>query len=178
MKRKFNFFIILAVLLFTLVSCGFLENKTLHVPKSVIQEKIDKKFPMTRNYLLAKVTVKNPKIDFKDEKMYIETDYQASMLGGENKGKIYLSSDIRYDVGKEELYLVDLYIDRITDENGNEVGNSPQVKAVTSLITNYVEKNPVYKYGEDYDEKNKNKKKKNVKIKNMYIKKGKFYVQT
>ena len=47
-----------------------------------------------------------------------------------------------------------------------------------TLITNYIEMSPVYKYGEEYEEKNRGKEKKQIKIKNMYIKNGKFYVQT
>ena len=43
-------------------------------------EKTEKKFPITKNFLLASVTLKNPKVDFKDEKILIETDYNMNFL--------------------------------------------------------------------------------------------------
>ncbi len=166
---------ILTILLMGMISCSFLENKTIKVPKSIIQSKIDKKFPVTKNFLLAKVTLSNPKVSFKDEKMYIETNYSTSILAEGNRGKLYLSSGIRYDKEKEEMYLVDLSIDKMTDEKGKEIVDSKAASTVKTLIVNYVEMNPVYKVKEDNDE---NSKKKKIKIKNMYIKNGKFYVQT
>ena len=160
------------------ISCDFLENKTIHVPKSVIQGKVNKKFPITKNLIVSKVIIKSPVIDFKGERMYIETDYEAFLLNESSKGKMYLSTDIRYDEKNENLYLVNLSIDKIIDENGKEVTNSSTENKVKTLITNYIEMSPVYKYGEEYEEKNKEKEKKQIKIKNMYIKNGKFYVQT
>ena len=180
MKRNLiikRIFVVITVL-FGIISCDFLENKTIHVPKSVIQEKTEKKFPVTKNFMVAKVTLKNPKVDFKNEKIFIETDYDISLLDDGSKGKMYLSSGIRYDREKEELYLVDLSIDKITDNKGIEVANSKAENMLKSLITNYVEMSPVYKYGEDRQEREKKGKKNTVKIKNMYIKNGKFFVQT
>ena len=49
MKRNLiikRIFVVITVL-FGIISCDFLENKTIHVPKSVIQEKTEKKFPVT-----------------------------------------------------------------------------------------------------------------------------------
>lgn len=151
--------ILVFVVALGIVSCTFLENKTLSVPKSIIQGKVDKKFPITKNFLFAKVTLKNPKVDFKGDKMY-------------------LSTNVRYDTNKEELYLVDLSIDKILDENGKEVADSSEAKMLKSLLSNYIETTPVYKYGEEYEEKNKDRIKKHVKIKNMYIRDGKLFVQT
>ena len=170
--------LIIMAVLFGIMSCDFLENKTIHVPKKTIQEKTDKKFPVTKNFLVSKVTLKNPKVDFKDEKILIETGYDISLLDDRSKGKMYLSSGIRYDKDKEELYLVDLSVDKITDENGKERVNSKTENTLISLITNYVEMSPVYKYGEEREKREKEGKKKQIKIKNMYIKNGKFYVQT
>ena len=110
--------------------------------------------------------------------LFIETDYDISLLDDGSKGKMYLSSGIRYDREKEELYLVDLSIDKIIDNKGIEVANSKAENMLKSLITNYVEMSPVYKYGEDRQEREKKGKKNTVKIKNMYIKNGKFFVQT
>ena len=76
------------------------------------------------------------------------------------------------------IYLINLSIDKIINENGKEVTNSSTENKVKTLITNYIEMSPVYKYGEEYEEKNREKEKKQIKIKNMYIKNGKFYVQT
>ena len=42
--------ILVFVVALGIVSCTFLENKTLSVPKSVIQGKIDKKFLVCKGY--------------------------------------------------------------------------------------------------------------------------------
>lgn len=91
---------------------------------------------------------------------------------------MYLSTNVRYDTNKEELYLVDLSIDKILDENGKEVADSSEAKMLKSLLSNYIETTPVYKYGEEYEDKNKDRIKKHVKIKNMYIRDGKLFIQT
>ena len=79
---------------------------------------------------------------------------------------------------KEELYLVNFSIDKITDSSKKEIMNSKTENILKELINNYLETKPVYNYGEEYEEKNSNSEKKKIKIKNMFIKKGKFYVQT
>ena len=103
MKKSIKYILLFVVMIFGLLSCDFLANKTIHVPKSIIQEKTDKKFAITKNFLVASVTLKNPKVDFKDEKLLIEADYNINLLDENSKGKMYLSSGIRYDEAKEEL---------------------------------------------------------------------------
>ena len=178
MKKSIKYILLFAVMLFGLLSCDFLANKTIHVPKSIIQEKTDKKFPITKNFLVASVTLKNPKVNFKDEKLLIEADYSINLLDENSKGKMYLSSGIRYDEAKEELYLVDLSVDKIINDKGEETANSKAEKTLKTLITNYVEMSPVYKYGEEERKKEAKGKKSKIKVKNMYIKDGKFFVRT
>ena len=174
LKPLIKYILLMAVMLFGIISC----NKTIHVPNSIIQEKTSKKFPITKNFIVASVTLKNPKVDFKDEKMLIETDYSISLLDENSKGKMYLSSGIRYDEVKEELYLVDLSVDRIVNDKGQETANSKAENTLKTLITNYVEMTPVYKYGEEERKREEKGKKSKIKIKNMYIKDGKFFVRT
>ena len=181
MKSKNSFLktaLLMLIMMFGVISCDFLANKTIRVPNSVIESKAKEKFPITKNFLFAKVTLKNPKVDFKGDKMYIDADYSASLVGSGISGKMYLSTNVRYDTNKEELYLVDLSIDKILDENGKEVADSSEAKMLKSLLSNYIETTPVYKYGEEYEDKNKDRIKKHVKIKNMYIRDGKLFVQT
>ena len=172
MKKSIKYILLFVVMIFGLLSCDFLANKTIHVPKSIIQEKTDKKFPITKNFLVASVTLKNPKVDFKDEKLLIEADYNINLLDENSKGKMYLSSGIRYDD------LVDLSVDRIINDKGEETANSKAEKTLKTLITNYVEMSPVYKYGEEERKKEAKGKKSKIKVKNMYIKDGKFFVRT
>lgn len=165
---------ITVVLLFGMISCNFLENKTIRVPKALIQSKVNKKFPITKNFLVAKLTLSSPKVSFKDDKMHVETNFSTSLLTGGTKGKLYLSSGIRYDKEKEVMYLVDLSVDKITDEKGKAIADSKISETIRNLIVNYVEMNPVYSPKDDDEDEGKKK----VKIRNMYIKNGKFYVET
>ena len=174
MKKK-NLFLktlfLMLIMMFGVISCDFLANKTIRVPKSVIESKAKEKFPITKNFLVGKITVKNPKISFKDNRIYIETDYDASLLENRSEGVIGLNSEIKFDQKTSQLYLVDLQVDKILDKNGKDMISTPAAKSLKALVSNYLETNPVYKYDQEG-------KKKKVKVKNMFIKNGKLFVQT
>ena len=174
MKKK-NLFLktlfLMLIMMFGVISCDFLTNKTIRVPKSVIESKAKEKFPITKNFLVGKITVKNPKISFKDNRIYIETDYDASLLANRSEGVIGLNSEIKFDQKTSQLYLVDLQVDKILDKNGKDMISTPAAKSLKALVSNYLETNPVYKYDQEG-------KKKKVKVKNMFIKNGKLFVQT
>ena len=156
--------------MFGIISCDFLANKTIRVPNSVIESKMKEKFPITKNFLVGKITVKNPKLSFKDNRIYLTTDYDASLLADRSEGVIELNSEIKFDEKTEQLYLVDMQVERILDKNGKDVVATPAARSMKAIITNYLETNPVYKYEQDD--------KKKVKVKNMFIKNGKLFVQT
>ena len=174
MKKK-NLFLktlfLMLIMMFGVISCDFLANKTIRVPKSVIESKAKEKFPITKNFLVGKITVKNPKISFKDNRIYIETDYDASLLANRSEGVIGLNSEIKFDQKTSQLYLVDLQVDKILDKNGKDMISTPAAKSLKALVSNYLETNPVYKYDQEGN-------KKKVKVKNMFIKNGKLFVQT
>ena len=174
MKSKNSFLktaLLMVIMMFGVISCDFLANKTIRVPKSVIESKAKEKFPITKNFLVGKITVKNPKISFKDNRIYIETDYDASLLANRSEGVIGLNSEIKFDQKTSQLYLVDLQVDKILDKNGKDMISTPAAKSLKALVSNYLETNPVYKYDQEG-------KKKKVKVKNMFIKNGKLFVQT
>ena len=174
MKKKSLFLktlFLMLIIMFGVISCDFLANKTIRVPKSVIESKAKEKFPITKNFLVGKITVKNPKISFKDNRIYIETDYDASLLANRSEGVIGLNSEIKFDQKTSQLYLVDLQVDKILDKNGKDMISTPAAKSLKALVSNYLETNPVYKYDQEG-------KKKKVKVKNMFIKNGKLFVQT
>ena len=174
MKKK-NLFLktlfLMLIVMFGVISCDFLANKTLRVPNSVIESKMKEKFPITKNFLVGKITVKNPKISFKDNRIYLITDYDASLLADRSEGVIGLNSEIKFDQKTSQLYLVDLQVDKILDKNGKDMISTPAAKSLKALVSNYLETNPVYKYDQEGN-------KKKVKVKNMFIKNGKLFVQT
>ena len=47
-KPLIKYILLMAVMLFGIISCNFLANKTIHVPNSVIQEKTSKNFQLRR----------------------------------------------------------------------------------------------------------------------------------
>ena len=174
MKSKNSFLktaLLMLIIMFGVISCDFLENKTLRVPNSIIESKAKEKFPITKNFLVGKITVKNPKISFKDNRIYLITDYDASLLADRSEGVIGLNSEIKFDQKTSQLYLVDLQVDKILDKNGKDMISTPAAKSLKALVSNYLETNPVYKYDQEG-------KKKKVKVKNMFIKNGKLFVQT
>ncbi|EEX75849.1 DUF1439 domain-containing protein [Leptotrichia hofstadii] len=173
MKSKNSFLktaLLMLIMMFGVISCDFLANKTIRVPNSVIESKAKEKFPITKNFLLGKITVKNPKISFKDNRVYVVTDYDASLLADRSEGVIEVNSEIKFDENTNQLYLVDMQVEKILDKNGKDMVSTPVARSMKALIANYLETNPVYKYEPDG--------KKKVKVKNMFIKNGKLFVQT
>ena len=172
MKKKnlLKMMFLMFITVFGVLSCDFLENKTVRVPKSVIESKAREKFPIVKNFLLVKITAKNPRISFKNNRIYVEMDYDASLLSSHSEGIIALNSEIKFNEKTSQLYLVDIQIDKILDKNGTDMISTPAAKSVKTIVANYLETNPVYKYDKDG--------KKKVKVKNMFIKNGKLFVQT
>lgn len=168
--RKFKIFKILFIIM-CITACNILENKTLMIPKGIIQKKVEKKFPISKNLIIAKMVLTNPKVTFEGEKIYIEAEYDINTIERKNKGKLYLSSNVKYNNEKEELYLVGFSIDKIVDENNEEKFNSKNDEIIKNILSNYLEMTPVYKLKEDEERKN-------IKIKNIFIKDGNFYIET
>lgn len=170
--RKRNWFfkiaLVIIITVFGIISCDFLANKTFRVPDSMITKELNKKFPIEKNFLLGKVGLKSPVMNFKGDRLYFSADYDVSLLAGKARGSIFLNSQVKFDPKTNKLYLVDLDITKITDEKGNKIDDSVMAQSIKSLVSNYLETNEVYTYDND----------KKVKVKNMFIKDGKLFVQT
>lgn len=171
MKKRNLFFkmaLVMIITVFGIISCDFLANKTLRVPDSMITKELNKKFPIEKNFLLGKVGLKSPVMSFAGDRLYFTADYDVSLLAGKAKGKVFLNSQVKFDPKTNKVYLVDLDVTKVTDEKGNKIDDSVMAKSLKALISNYLETNEVYTYGDD----------KKVKVKNMFIKDGKLFVQT
>ena len=54
MKSKNSFLkmvLLMLIMMFGVISCDFLANKTIRVPNSVIESKAKEKFPITKNFI-------------------------------------------------------------------------------------------------------------------------------
>ena len=171
MKKRNLFFkmaLVMIIMVFGIISCDLLANKTLRVPDSMITKELNKKFPIEKNFLLGKVGLKSPVMSFAGDRLYFTADYDVSLLAGKAKGKVFLNSQVKFDPKTNKVYLVDLDVTKVTDEKGNKIDDSVMAKSLKALISNYLETNEVYTYDDD----------KKVKVKNMFIKDGKLFVQT
>mgnify|MGYP003601518425 FL=1 len=175
-KLKRISFIVFVLFMISTAMFGKSSKRT-NIPKFVIQYGINKKFPMTRTVSEEKIVLKNPKIDFKGNKVYLESNYQFSSPERKSKGKFYLSSDFKYDKQKEVAHLLNFSFDSIIDTNGNEIKNSDAGKSVETFVMKEIKKYLTYDYGSKYEKRNRNKTKKKEKIKDMYIEDGKFYIE-
>ncbi len=156
--------------LFGMISCNPLMPKgKVHVPEFIIQKQMAKKFPMTQNYILAKAILEAPEISFKEDKIYLDMKYKLSGLGEEEKGRIKMNSNIKYDASTKEIYLENLDITDFMNEHDVKITDEKMSKAIKQIIENYVSTKPVYKY-EPEDNKN-------VNVKNITIENGKLYIE-
>jgi hypothetical protein len=162
--------ILLITMAAVVASCNIYNEGRLMVPEAIVQNKVSKSFPITKNYILAKGIIEKPQVSFKEDKMHLNVNYTLSSLGEEQKGSMKISSGIKFDDSTKEVYMVGLNIDEITNEQGAKLDDTKVAIALKQIISNYIETQPVYKY-ENEDGKKLN-------IKNIIIENGKLYVQT
>ena len=151
-KLKRISFIVFVLFMISTAMFGKSSKRT-NIPKFVIQYGINKKFPMTRTVSEEKIVLKNPKIDFKGNKVYLESNYQFSSPERKSKGKFYLSSDFKYDKQKEVAHLLNFSFDSIIDTNGNEIKNSDAGKSVETFVMKEIKKYLTYNYGSKYEKR-------------------------
>lgn len=162
--------ILLIVMLIGLISCNIYNEGKLMIPEMVVQNKISKKFPITKNYIIAKGVLESPKVAFKGDKLHLDMKYVLSGLGEEFKGNMKISSGIKFDSETKEIYMVGLNVDEITNDQGDKIDDAKAIAALKQIVSNYFETQPVYKY-ENEDGKKLN-------IKNIVIENGNLYVET
>lgn len=122
--------------------CGVFK-KEIVIPKTTIQDAMDKKFPVEKTTLLAKVKLTDPTFYFVDSSLGIILKFWADALGKEMIGMVDVNTQVRYDNGS--FYLSKLEIPKIYIDEKEVDQDGKVAKIILSILRNYIEKYPVYK---------------------------------
>ena len=162
MKRIF----LLVLIIISILSCEKGE-KTVKVPKFMVNNAVAKKFHIEKNLVLARAVLENPKVSFSEDRLVMDLDYKVSLVGEKKEGKAKVSSKVSIDQDTREVYLDDLLIDEILNKDGSKVEKGKTYDILNELLANYLARKPVYEMEEKY---------KDYEIKNIKIENGSLYV--
>jgi hypothetical protein len=107
--------IVMALLIsFGLSGCLSQKGYTLTVPTSSVNDKIQKKFPMTKKVSYGTITFSNPKLITKkgSDRLQTGTDFIfKNMLLGSIKGRVYISGNLLYEAKTKKFFLINPKVD-------------------------------------------------------------------
>jgi hypothetical protein len=142
MKKSF-FLLSLIAGLFVITGCGNF-HRTITIPRAKLQSLINKKFPIDRNLILARLTLETPDVYFKDQKVGIKMNYKGNFLADKIEGHMDVNGRITYKQKKGAFYLTDIKIEEF-EVNGLNLSNEENFKnVVQNVANNCLEEYPVY----------------------------------
>lgn len=121
--------------------CGKFQ-KEIFIPRTLIQETIEKKFPYDKSAIIARFTLSEPVSYFIDTCIGIKLKYQGSFLEKEINGNINLKGSIKYEKGK--FYLENFEIVKLTMDEKEFDSKGKLKKIIFNMIDSYFDCYPVY----------------------------------
>lgn len=145
---KKSLFLLSVIVTLFVSGCGNF-HKTITIPKATIQGLIDKKFPVERNLIIARLKLETPSVYFKDQNIGIKMNYKGNFLTEEIHGSLDVNGRIAYKQDKGAFYLTDIYIEEF-EVNGLNLSKENKIKIVIqNIANNCLEKYPVYQLNQD-----------------------------
>lgn len=125
----------------TIIYCGKFQ-KEIFIPRTLIQNAVEKKFPYNKNAILARLTLSEPVTYLEDTSIGMRLKYKGSFLEKEIKGDLDFNGSIRYEKGKfflENFEIVELTMD---EKEFNSKGKLQKI--IFNIIDNYFDCYPIY----------------------------------
>lgn len=167
--KKYIKMIIKSSMIFLLISCNSLINpinNEVYVYNKSINQIANDTIISSTNLIIGKIYVNNNETFVKENRLNIILDYRVSTLLGDRIGKVFLKSMIKYNKEDNKLYLENLQIDKILDEDNNVMADNNFTRIIANFVVSHIEKQPIYNFrNKEYLEKKVN----NVVLRNNYI---------
>ena len=138
-------FLIGSILVFLVAAWGSgCAGRQVKIPRAKVQEKVEKKFPLERNAVVARAELYKPKVYFEEGEVGIRMKFRATLLNREVKGKADVRGTVGYDPEKKRFFVEEM---RIVDvETGkfklSSLGDLKNV--IGNLVTKRLEGMVVY----------------------------------
>lgn len=121
--------------------CGKFQ-KEIFIPRTLIQDTLEKKFPYDKSAIFARLTLSEPFSYFVDTCIGIKLKYRGTFLDKEINGNLDLKGSIKYEKGK--FYLENFEIVELTMDEKEFDSKGKLQKIIFNMINNYFECFPVY----------------------------------
>ncbi len=146
LKRKGAHLILLSILCLSIFSIFFncsKFRKEIKIPQETIQKALAEKFPYDKNAVIARITLSEPKVYFKDSCIGIQMMYVGNFLEKEVAGDIDFNGHIVYEEGT--FYIANFEIVNFTVDEKEFTSKGKLKKVVIKIIKNYIDGYPVYR---------------------------------
>lgn len=139
---------IMALLVVMLVSCSKSEYK-INITEKQVNELVSEKFPYDKNVIIARLTLENPYVDFKDNRVDIKIEYKGNLLEKSISGLVNVDGDIIFKKKQGQFYLSNFEIKDVTMNSDNINDKQKVISAINKILINYFDKIPVYTLDSD-----------------------------
>lgn len=145
MKCKSLANILLVVFTIFAVSGCHKMNRTISIRKSHVQNMIEKKFPIEKSMILAKIKLDSPSVYFSEEHLGMKLHYSADLLNQHISGMIDFTGKLVYKQENTTFYFSDIDIREIT-LNGEKLSENNKLNGMIATMTSkYFNDLPLYR---------------------------------
>lgn len=88
--------------------CGGCAGMQFEISRSTVQKKVEKKFPIHKSVLVAKVELTNPNVYFADKEIGITLDFKGNVLTKKINGTADVRGTLVYKPKKKKFYIEEL----------------------------------------------------------------------
>ena len=143
------------VLILGLVAVGaffayriFSGGMSIDIDQAKIQQQLDPRFPIEKNYLVSSVALSHPKVALKEgsDRIHFSVDVAASIVGQKKvTGTAEISGAVKYDANTGEFFLNDSKVENLA-VSGLPDKHLDQIKTVVSMVgKEALDRFPIYK---------------------------------
>ncbi len=136
-----------ALALFLLVGCSAPLRATIVLTQPELQAKIDKKFPIEKRVLVAKLVLENPAIQLVEGTDKVGIDMDAGVRMGVLKytGRVSVLGDLEFDGEQKALFLKNAEVTKIDIPELPEKYEGDVREAATGIVRAQLEVTPVHR---------------------------------
>jgi hypothetical protein len=144
MKIKSILLALIPIMLVYLNSCKD-GQKEIVIPKSKIQDAINKDFPINEDVVVSSITIDTPLVYFADTNVGLKSKYNGYFLKKDVSGIVDFNGQVTYNEDEGAFYLSNFNLVNFT-VNDADLSNQEELRSlIETVINKYLGHYPIYK---------------------------------
>lgn len=138
----------IALLLLTLTACSAPFRSTIAISEAELQQKVQKRFPVEKRVLVAKLALENPSVRLEagNDRVFLDLDASASVGPlARYPGHVSVSGKLAYDDEMKALFLDDAIVHRVDIPDLPAEFHDPVREAATVALRAHLATTPVHR---------------------------------